>query len=565
MSVATETDAPLPSSTEQEELNASPDRRGDHGKQAPLTRSLAQHASIVALAFIVSRILGLVREVILAYRFGTSGEYDAYLAAFRVPDLLFLIIMAGSFGAAFIPIFSGLLSRGETDRAWSLASVVLTMAAITMTLTAIIAFVFAGPLVRYVVAPGLQPEYQRIATSTMRILLLSPVFLGLGIAAKGILEAQDLFTLPALAPIAYNLAIIAGAIILAPTYGVYGVAASVAVGAVGHLAVQTPGLIRSGLRFHPSLDLRTAGLSQVGRLLLPRVIGQAAFQINFIAVTWFASRVGEGRVAALNYAWQLLMLPHGVVALSISTVIFPTMARQYDRGDIGALRQTVGQAVRPLLFLTFPASVLLFLLRVPIVQTLFQSGAFSGQSTKLVADPLALLAMGLGSYALVEVLTRAFYAMHDTRTPVIAGIIIIVANIGLSALFVGRWGHTALAMSLSLTTTYEALILLFVLRNRLGGVRLRELGWLGRLLAATAAMAVVTWAISIPLIDATEPGVAPRLVQLGLFGFGLGVAAGSFLFACAVFNVPELPQAARQITSRLPAVARLAASMKRSH
>ncbi len=562
MSATTDSPAPPPSAINGGESTARPHPRIDNDGTPRPGKSLARHASIVALAFVVSRLLGLIREVILAYRFGTSGEYDAYLAAFRVPDLLFLIIMAGSFGAAFIPVFAGFLSRGETDHAWSLASVVLTVAAITMTVMATVAFVFAGPLVHYLVAPGLQPEYQRIATTTMRILLLSPVFLGLGIAAKGILEAQDLFTLPALAPIAYNLAIIAGAIVLAPAYGVYGVAASVAVGAVGHVAVQIPGLIRSGLRFRPSLDLRIAGLSQVGRLLLPRVIGQAAFQINFIAVTWFASRAGEGRVAALNYAWQLLMLPHGVVALSISTVIFPTMARQFERGEIGALRQTFGQAVRPLLFLTLPASVLLFLLRVPIVQTLFQSGAFSGQSTKLVADPLALLAMGLGSYALVEVLTRAFYAMQDTRTPVIAGIVIIIANIALSAAFVGRWGHTALAMSLSLTTTYEALILLVVLRNRLGGVRLQELGWLGRLLAATIAMAVVTWSISLPLVDATRPGVAPRLVQLALFGFGIGIAAGAFVLACAVLGVPELAQSARQIARRAPFLARLATLAK---
>ncbi len=562
MSPTTDSPAPPPAAIDDgESTPLPPPRTGNDGTTRPAT-SLARHASIVALAFVVSRLLGLIREVILAYRFGTSGEYDAYLAAFRVPDLLFLIIMAGSFGAAFIPIFAGFLSRGETDRAWSLASVVLTVAAITMTVMATVAFVFAGPLVHYLVAPGLQPEYQRIATTTMRILLLSPVFLGLGIAAKGILEAQDLFTLPALAPIAYNLAIIAGAIVLAPAYGVYGVAASVAVGAVGHVAVQIPRLIRSGLRFRPSLDLRIAGLSQVGRLLLPRVIGQAAFQINFIAVTWFASRAGEGRVAALNYAWQLLMLPHGVVALSISTVIFPTMARQFERGEIGALRQTFGQAVRPLLFLTLPASVLLFLLRVPIVQTLFQSGAFSGHSTKLVADPLALLAMGLGSYALVEVLTRAFYAMQDTRTPVIAGIVIIIANIALSAAFVGRWGHTALAMSLSLTTTYEALILLVVLRNRLGGVRLQELGWLGRLLAATIAMAVVTWSISLPLIDATRPGVAPRLVQLALFGFGIVISGGAFVLACAVLRVPELAQSAHQIALRAPFLARLAAFAK---
>src|SRR5918994_98450 len=372
--------------------------------------SLARSAGIVAGSFVVSRVLGLVREIVLARQFGTSEAFSA-------------------FGSAFIPVFSGFLGDGEVEAAWKLASVVLNISGIVVLFTAALAWVFAPELVRYVVAPEASTAAQQVTVDCMRVLLLSPVFLGFGIAAKGILEGQDLFTLPALAPIAYNTATILGAIVLGPRVGVYGVAIGVVVGAIGFLLLEIPGLVRSGMRYSISFDPRTPGVSEVGRLLAPRLIGQAAFQLNFVAVTNLAWRTGDQSVSALNYAWQLLMLPHGVLALSVSTVILPTLSRLWQVGDTAAFRATLGNALRPLLFLSVPASVILFAFRLPIVQTLFQTGAFSTESTTLVAAPLAFLAAGLASYALVEALTRAFYAMHDTWTPVIAGIAIMALNI----------------------------------------------------------------------------------------------------------------------------------------
>ena len=194
-------------------------------------------------------------------------------------------------------------------------------------------------------------------------------------------RARTCFTLPALAPIVYNAATILGAIVLGPRIGVYGVAIGVVAGAIGFLLLQIPGLMRSGMRYSFSFDPRTPGVSEVARLLAPRLIGQAAFQLNFIAVTNLAWRTGEQSVSALNYAWQLLMLPHGVLALSVSTVILPTLSRLWQAGDTVAFRATLGNALRPLLFLSLPAAVILFAFRLPIVQTLFQTGAFSAEST----------------------------------------------------------------------------------------------------------------------------------------------------------------------------------------
>ena len=207
------------------------------------------------------------------------------------------------------------------------------------------------------------------------------------------------------------------------------------------------------MRYSPSVDPGTPGLSEVGRLLAPRLIGQAAFQINFIALTNLAWRTGEQSVSALNYAWQLLMLPHGVLALSVSTVLLPTLSRLWQAGEKDAFRARLASALQPLIFLSLPTSVVLFAFRTSIVQTLFQTGAFSSESTALVAAPLALLALGLISYAIVELLTRAFYAMHDTRTPVATGVAIIAINIAIGVLLLDRFGYLALAFALSASTT----------------------------------------------------------------------------------------------------------------
>ena len=517
-------------------------------------RSLARNAGIVAIAFVISRVLGLVREVVLANQFGTSEQLSAYVSAFRIPDLLFLVVMAGAFGSAFIPVFAGLIGEGATDEAWKLASVVLNMSGLLVLILAGIAWVFAPLLVDLVVAPDASPATQELTTECMRILLLSPVFLGFGIAAKGILEGQDLFTLPAFAPVIYNTATVAGAILLGPRFGVQGVAMGVVAGAVGFLAVQIPGLVHSGMRYRLSFNPSTRGLGEVARLLGPRLIGQAAFQLNFIAVTNLAWRTGEQSVSALNYAWQLLMLPHGVLALSVSTVILPTLSRLWQQDDVSAFRMTLLGAIKPLLFLSLPASVLLFAFRTSIVQTLFQSGAFSTESTALVAAPLAFLAAGLVSYALVEALTRAFYAMHDTKTPVIAGITIVVLNIAVGYALLDSMGYLGLAFALSLSTTVEAVILAAVLYRRIDGFGSGDHYWLPRLLATTAVTAAAAVALAQPLAEATAPGNGPRLQQIMIFLFGVAAIGVVFVIAAWLFRLPELQTILTQATRRLPGV-----------
>jgi putative peptidoglycan lipid II flippase len=519
--------------------------------------SLARSAGIVAGSFVVSRILGLAREIVLARQFGTSEAFSAYVSAFRIPDLLFLVVMAGAFGSAFIPVFSGFLGNGEDEAAWKLASVVLNISVVFVVITAALAWILAPELVRYVVAPEASPAAQQITVDCMRVLLLSPVFLGFGIAAKGILEGQDLFTLPALAPIAYNTATILGALVLGPRLGVYGVAIGVVAGAIGFLLLEIPGLVRSGMRYSISFDPRTPGVLEVGRLLAPRLIGQAAFQLNFVAVTNLAWRTGDQSVSALNYSWQLLMLPHGVLALSVSTVILPTLSRLWQAGDVAAFRATLGNALRPLLFLSLPAAVVLFAFRLAIVQTLFQTGAFSAESTSLVAAPLAFLAAGLVSYALVEALTRSFYAMHDTRTPVITGIGVVALNIVVGVALLERLGYLGLALALSLSTTVEAIILAIVLSRRVGSVTAKTRDWMMKVLASAGVMALVAAVLADPLTEATQPGNGPRLQQIAVFLFALGVIGLVYLGCAWMLRIPELSEFLDLVSRRVRPLRRL--------
>lgn len=512
---------------------------------------MAGHAAVVAAAYAVSRVLGMVREIVIAARFGTGATYDAYVAAFRIPDLLFFLVMSGAFGSAFIPVFGGYLARGEPERAWRLANALLTYAVVTLLIAAQLIFLFAEPLITGVIAPELPPDSQATAVNLTRLLLLSPLLLGLGAAGRGMLEAHDAFTLPAVAPILYNLGIIFGAIALAPVAGVYGLAAGVILGAAGHVAIQFAALRRRGLRIRPSLSRRTEGLGEVARLMAPRVAGQAASQANLIVMTNFASRLGAGRISALNYAQHLVLLPHGIFALSLSTVIFPRMARQYELGRLDELKGTLHRALGPLMFLSIPAAVGLFAFRVSIVQVAFQYGSFTAQSTALVAEAVGYFALGLPARAAVEPFTRAFYAMHDTRTPLLVSLLAIVANIGLSALLAPRLGHGGLALSIALTGTARMVILLALLSRRAGGVGRGFTASVLRMLPAALPLALVSVWLAAPLQTMTDPLGGRTIADYGAFVLALTGAGGAYLAAAYVLGVPELRQLLGAVRSRL--------------
>jgi putative peptidoglycan lipid II flippase len=275
-----------------------------------------------------------------------------------------------------------------------------------------------------------------------------------------------------LSPVVYNLAIIASGLTLArrPELGVKGLAIGVALGAALHLLIQIPGLLRHSPRLRPIIDVQHSGARQVGRLMLPRIAGLGAIQVNYLANTILASRLIEGSIAALNYAFQLLMLPWGIFANAISTAVFPTLSEQaaLDRSD--DVRSTLSLALRAILYLSVPAGVGLFVLREPLVRLLFERGEFTAESTAMTSRALMFYAPGLFAIAATEIITRGFYALHDTRTPVAIGVATITLNIVLSLMLSGRMGHGGLALAYTVANAVETIVLLSIIRRRLGGL-----------------------------------------------------------------------------------------------
>jgi putative peptidoglycan lipid II flippase len=370
-----------------------------------------------------------------------------------------------------------------------MASAVINLVLIAMTALALLAALFAQPIVTYVIAPGFTPAQQALTSSLMRGMLISTVIFGVSGICMGILNACQHFVLPALAPVIYNLAIIAGAWFLAPRWGVRGLVLGVVIGALGHLLVQIPGLWRQGVRYVPTLGWHDPAVREVGRLMAPRILGLAAVQINFLVNTILASHLPAGSLAALNYGWLLMLLPQGIIAQGIATAAFPTFAAQVARRATQEMGTTLNAILRAIILVTIPASVGLIVLRVPLISILLERGAFDRNSTALVATALAFYAMGLVAHSIVEIASRAFYALHDTWTPVWVGLMAMALNVALSLALRDALGYGGLALANTLATTIEMLALAWLVRGRLSTLAIRPLAR-SALLASVAGLAM---------------------------------------------------------------------------
>jgi putative peptidoglycan lipid II flippase len=491
-------------------------------------RDLVGAASIMMGAFVLSRATGLLRTVVVSAAFGTGPEMDAYVAAIFLPDLIFQIVAGGAVASAFIPVLSSYLAKEDAEGAWRLVSSLFSLALVLLLPICLLLGVFA-PQVLGVLVSGYTPEQVRLAASLTRILLGSPIFFALGTLTTSVLNAHQRFLLAALAPTTYNLGIILGAALLARPLGIYGLAVGAATGALGFLLIQLPGLVRCGLVFRPRLGLDDPGVRQVARLVGPRTVGLAVAQVNFGAIIALASPI-PGAVTALNYAWTLMMLPLGVFAMAISTAVFPTLAEQTARDQLDEMRSTLSATLRVILYLTIPASIGLMVLAEPIVRLLLERGQFGPASTALTVYALRFYALGLIGQAAVEIVTRAFYALHDTRTPVIVAVIAMVANLSLALLLRPSLGHGGLALALATASGVEAALLLVVARRRLGGIDDARLAASTiRSLAGAGALALVL----APVVRALQFVLGQTTLADRLVFVGVAVALGTIVYASA--------------------------------
>ncbi|MCA0352344.1 MAG: murein biosynthesis integral membrane protein MurJ [Chloroflexi bacterium] len=452
--------------------------------------SAVLNSAIVMLGYLLSRVIGIVRQTVLSSYFGTNIVSDIYTTAFQIPDLLYLVIIGGALGTAFIPIFIEAYTKETHERAWQVANLVINAALTVLSIVSLAILLLADPLLRWL-NPTYTPEQLGLAIYLVRLFMLSPLLLGLGGLAMATLNALDHFTLPALVPVIYNVAIIAGIVLIGPLLvrfgwvqhpisvvehngqpvSIEGAAWGVVLGALLYLVCQLPVLYRSGFRYRVLFNWRDAALRRIGLLMGPRVFGQAAMQINTIAIFSFAKLFGDGRATALSNALTLMLLPHGIFALSLATVMFPQLSRLDAAGDHEGFNQTTRNTLGTVLWAIIPAAAGLIMLATPIVQVLFQRGNFDSQSTLWVVQALMMYATALPAFGAAEILIRGFYARQETTIPVVIGVVTVVLNIGLCWLLAqSSTSHIGLAGAFSITNNLELLLLLVMWRRRNGNL-----------------------------------------------------------------------------------------------
>ena len=429
-------------------------------------------------AILLGQIAGLMRGILVARAFGASPELDAFFAANRVSETLFLLVAGGALGSAFIPTFTGLLAKNEEDAAWRLASALANAVTLTLSLLAALIALFAPQVVRYALAPGFSSDSQLFALTValLRIQLISSILFGLGGLIVGILNAHQIFLIPALTPAMYQLGIIIGAVFLVPTMGIYGLAWGVVIGAVLYLIIQIPTLFKQKGVYTFTLGLNDPSVKQVIFLMGPRLLGVAVVQLNFWVNTWLASKMEAGSVTGLSYGFSLMLMAQAAIAQSVAIAAMPTFSAQHALGKLDEMRNALAASLRGVILLALPASVGLILLAGPLVSLLYQRGEFDQKSVQFVVWPLLWYAAGLVGHSVMEVLTRAFYAQHDTKTPVIIGATAMGLNVVFSIFFskwflqIGWLPHGGLAFANSLATALEAAALFIVMRKRLNGI-----------------------------------------------------------------------------------------------
>jgi putative peptidoglycan lipid II flippase len=517
-------------------------------------RNLAAASLIVMAGFVASRILGLVRNMVILSQFGAGREYEAFLAAIAIPDLVFQVLAGGAVGSAFIPVFKGYFARGEDAAGWRLTNSVMTIAVLATLPTAALLSLLARPVVVPLIVPGWDSASRELTAQLMQIMLISPVVFAVSGFVTSVLNSFQRFAWAALAPVIYNLAIIVAALLARPVgLGIQAVALGVTVGAGLHLLIQIPSLLAQGFRPRPRLDWRSSGVREVSRLVMPRMLGLAVVQLNLLVNVVLASFLMVGSLGYLNVAWLLIMSPL-VLAMSISTAVFPTLAEESALERRDEVRRLFLLSLRLILFVTVPASVGLIALGEPIVELFFERGAFDAESTRLTAYALRFYALGLAGHAAVEIVTRVFYAFHDTWTPVRVAIGAIALNLVLSLVLMQtplNFGGLALASSLAALIEGGMLLWLLSLRfQRQDGesLELANLGrWLGRVASAALIMGLVLvlardW---LQLHLASESILGHTLILLTGIAFG----AALYVLLTTALRLPE-PATLRSLLRR---------------
>ena len=515
-------------------------------------QQILRSAGLVTLLTVVSRFLGYVRDLAIAVLLGTSLAADAFVIAFRIPNLLRRLTAEGAMTGAFVPVFSQYRVE-RPGESWNFANKMFWTLGTMLVAVTILGIIFAPAIVRVFTLLSPNPEQWSLAVLLTRITFPYCTLIALTALCSAALNTLRVFGLPAATPIFLNLTIITAAV-AAWLFDYSQVAVALALGVVGggvlQLLVQVPALVRRGMRFRFGLSFRHPGIRRVARLILPAFWGAGIYQVNVLISTIFATSawVPQGSVAALYYADRVMEVALGAYAISIATVILPVMAQQAAERNLAAVKQTLTFALRNVGFIILPAAVGLMVLNEPIIRVLFEHQAFSSQSTALTARALVFYAVGLPAFAAVRLVVQAFYALQDTATPVRMAAVALVVNIALCYLLVRPLQHAGLALATSLASYVNLFTLYVILRRRLGAVDERAVGVsLLRAGVASAGMALLCWELERYFGLMKLDSFAVLVVG---FGVTLLVALGVYAFLAWLLRAEELGEVHTLVAGR---------------
>ena len=501
-------------------------------------RRLARSTLIFSLATGISRVLGLVREMVAAYYFGAAGAINAFTVAFQIPNLVRALVADAAISSAFVPVFSDLLEKGERKRAWRVASSLFWLMLLGLSgLTAL--FMLAAPLL---IRP-FHPVDFNLAVGLSRVLFPIVALLGVSGIVVGILNSYDEFSVPALTPVAWNLAIIAGLVIGVPRANstdaqLYVYAGSILLGTIIQVLLPMPWLRGRDDRLRLVIDWRDPAVAQTFKLMIPVTLGLGLININALIDTFFASRFIDPSLAptAIDKAFRVYMLPQGMFSVAVATVLFPSLARLASRGDMDGFRVTVSRGLRLITFLLIPASVFCAVLAEPIIRLLYQRGQFTSQQTTVVAGALAAFSLGLTFNGTMLMLNRAFFSLQSNWIPTVIALANLGVNAALDAAFyhLGVWG---IPLSTSFVNIAGTLALFILLRRQIGSDGLGSfVGVAARVLVASALLALVAYPIWRGLDDAVGSSFGAQILSLGT-----AIIAGTVVYigTCRVLGVRE--------------------------
>ncbi|MEX2090925.1 MAG: murein biosynthesis integral membrane protein MurJ [Candidatus Paceibacterota bacterium] len=433
-------------------------------------KTLLGASALLAFFNLASRLMGLIRDRILASRFGASDILDVYYISFQIPDFIFNLLAVGAISTAFIPLFIEYETKKGKESAWKLTSNFLNLLLVAVFAGVALLFILTPWLIS-IISPGFAPEKKDLAILFTRVMLISPLLFTVSIIAGSVLQATNRFLAFASAPLAYNAGIIIGAVILEPKFGPLGLAEGVVLGALLHLIVQFPSLRRTGFRWFKVFDFKDEGVRKMLKLILPRSFGLAAVQVNWTVLNALATTLGVGTVATLNFAFNLHFVPVALIGISVAVASFPTMSREALLNN-NILVSRISRTLNGILILVIPLSFLFIYLREDVVRILLGSGLFGPSDIRTTADILGFFILGVFAQSAIPVLARTFYAIQNTIIPVLAGIISVAFNIFLAFWLLPEWGVLALPLSYALAGILNFIVLLWFLKRKMAGFSL---------------------------------------------------------------------------------------------